>query len=81
LLRADNGLLFPDEIGGLGLDEQAMLLHALEEKVFYPTGSDREVASDLQLLLGTNRDLSAQVAAGRAREDLLARINLWIFRL
>jgi len=76
-----NGLLFLDEIGELGLDEQAMLLHALEEKVFYPMGSDREVASDFQLLVGTNRDPFAQVAAGKFREDLLARINLWTFRL
>lgn len=79
--RADNGLLFLDEIGELGLDEQAMLLHALEEKVFYPRGSDREVASDFQLLVGTNRDPFAQLAAGKFREDLLARINLWTFRL
>jgi transcriptional regulatory protein RtcR len=81
LRRADKGLLFLDEIGEMGLDEQAMLLRALEEKVFYPMGADKEVASEFQLLAGTNRDLAAQVAAGRFREDLLARINLWTFRL
>ena len=82
LLRAaDKGLLFLDEIGDLGIDEQAMLLRALEEKVFLPLGSDREMKSDFQLLAGTHRDLSSLVAQGRFREDLLTRINLWSFRL
>lgn len=82
LLRsADGGLLFLDEIGELGLDEQAMLLRALEDKRFLPVGSDTEVASDFQLIAGTNRDLSEDVRKGRFREDLLARINLWSFRL
>ncbi len=82
LLRAaDGGLLFLDEIGELGLDEQAMLLRALEEKRFLPLGSDVEATSDFRLIAGTNRDLSDAVRRGRFREDLLARINLWTFRL
>src|SRR6059036_733511 len=82
LLRtADAGVLFLDEIGELGLDEQAMLLRALEEKTFLPLGSDRESSSDFQLIAGTNRDLFAAVREGRFREDLLARINLWTFSL
>jgi transcriptional regulatory protein RtcR len=82
LLRsANNGLLFLDEIGELGLDEQAMLLRALEEKRFLPLGSDRELSSDFQLIAGTNRDLSVAVRDGRFRDDLLSRINLWTFRL
>lgn len=81
LRRADNGLLFLDEIGELGLDEQAMLLRALEEKRFLPVGSDREVRSDFQLIAGTNRDLFARAQAGEFREDLLARLNLWTFEL
>jgi len=82
LLRtADGGMLFLDEIGELGDDEQAMLLRAVEEKHFLPVGSDREVESDFQLVAGTNRDLAAEVAKGRFREDLLSRINLWTFRL
>ena len=82
LLRAaDKGVLFLDEIGELGLDEQAMLLRAIEAKRFLPVGSDREVGSDFQLLAGTNRDLRKAVAEGRFREDLLARINLWTFDL
>lgn len=82
LLRtAHKGVLFLDEIGELGLDEQAMLLKAVEEKRFYPMGSDREVASDFELIAGTNRDLRTEVAAGRFREDLYARINLWSYQL
>ncbi|MGI9476549.1 MAG: RNA repair transcriptional activator RtcR [Hyphomicrobiaceae bacterium] len=82
LLRAaDKGLLFLDEIGELGADEQAMLLRAIEEKRFLPVGADREIASDFLLIAGTNRDLGAEVHAGRFREDLLARLDLWTYRL
>lgn len=82
LLRsAHRGLLFLDEIGELGLDEQAMLLRALEEKRFLPVGSDREVESDFQLIAGTNRDLGLRVIEGRFRDDLFARLNLWTYRL
>jgi transcriptional regulatory protein RtcR len=82
LLRAaDKGVLFLDEVGELGLDEQAMLLQALEEKTFLPLGSDDEAHSNFQLIAGTNRDLFAAVRHGRFREDLLARINLWTFSL
>ncbi|HEX8339794.1 MAG TPA: RNA repair transcriptional activator RtcR [Tepidisphaeraceae bacterium] len=82
LLRAaDRGMLFLDEIGELALDEQAMLLRALEEKRFLPVGSDKEATSDFQLIAGTNRDLIADVRHGRFRDDLFARINLWTFAL
>ncbi len=79
LRKADRGMLFLDEIGELGLDEQAMLLRAVEEKTFRPMGSDREVKSDFLLLAGTNRDLAARAREGRFRDDLLARIELWTF--
>lgn len=81
LLSAHEGMLFLDEIGELGLDEQAMLLRAIEEKRFFPLGSDSEVKSDFQLIGGTNRDLSDAVRTGQFREDLFARINLWTFHL
>ncbi len=74
-------MLFLDEIGELGNDEQAMLLRALEEKTFLPLGSDREAHSDFQLIAGTNRDLLSAVRESRFREDLLCRINLWTFTL
>lgn len=81
LKSADKGVLFLDEIGELGTDEQAMLLRAVEEKCFQPVGSDEMTKSDFQLIAGTNRDLNKQVTDGAFREDLLARINLWDFRL
>ncbi|QDV06091.1 Nif-specific regulatory protein [Planctomycetes bacterium Poly30] len=82
LLRAAHGgALFLDEIGELGLDEQAMLLRAIEEKSFLPVGSDDPVSSSFQLIAGTNRDLGAEVREGNFREDLLARIDLWTFEL
>ena len=81
LREADGGLLFLDEIGELGLDEQAMLLRAVEEKAFSPFGSDKTVQSDFQLIAGTNRDLHDLVNQQKFREDLQARINLWTFAL
>jgi len=82
LLRsAHGGLLFLDEIGELGQDEQAMLLKAIEEKRFLPFGGDSEVESDFQLIAGTVRDLRRWVQEGRFREDLFARINLRTYDL
>ncbi|AIE68162.1 MULTISPECIES: RNA repair transcriptional activator RtcR [Klebsiella] len=81
LREADGGVLFLDEIAELGLDEQAMLLKAIEEKTFFPFGSDKEVHSDFQLIAGTHRDMQQWVAEGRFREDLYARINMWRFAL
>ena len=81
LKEADGGLIFLDEIGELGMDEQAMLLRALEDRTFLPLGSDTPVRSEFQLIAGTNRDLRERVAEGRFRDDLLARINLWTFDL
>ena len=81
LKSADGGVLFLDEIGELGLDEQAMILRAIEEKRFMPVGSDKEAASNFQLIAGTNADLDAAVAQGLFRKDLYARLNLWTFIL
>jgi len=81
LKSADGGILFLDEVGELGLDEQAMLLRALEDHRFLPVGGDREVHSDFQLIAGTNRKLGERVQEGLFREDLLARIDVWSFAL
>lgn len=81
LKSADRGVLFLDEIGELGLDEQAMCLRAIEDKRFLPVGADRESSADFQLLAGTNRDLGEDVRKGKFREDLFARLNLWTFQL
>jgi transcriptional regulatory protein RtcR len=81
LKTADNGMLFLDEVGELGLDEQSMLLRAVEEKQFLSVGSDTEAHSDFQLICGTNRDLFQDVLDKKFREDLLSRINLWTFEM
>ncbi len=82
LLRsANNGMLFLDEVDELGLDEQAMILRALEDKKFYPVGSDTQSSSHFQLIAGTTIDLVEAVAKGTFREDLLARINMWSYAL
>lgn len=81
LKEADGGVVFLDEIAELGLDEQAMLLRAIEDRRFLPMGSDRETHSNFQLIAGSNRDLRARVREGSFRDDLLARIDLWTFEL
>jgi transcriptional regulatory protein RtcR len=81
LKSADKGVLFLDEIGELGDDEQAMLLRAVEERTFLSVGADRPVTSEFQLIAGTNRDLSVETLRGRFRADLFSRINLWTFEL
>ena len=82
LLRtAHKGLLFLDEIGELGLDEQAMLLKAVEESASSRSAATMKSQSDFQLIAGTNRDLAREVVAGKFREDLFARINLWTYQL
>ena len=78
LKEADGGIVFLDEIGELPMEAQAMLLKAIEEKTFRPLGASRDEHSDFQLICGTNRDLGD---AHRFRPDLLARIDLWSFRL
>jgi transcriptional regulatory protein RtcR len=75
-------VLFLDEIGELGLDEQAMCLRAIEEKRFLPMGSDRTV--DLRLPASSpapTRICRSACARARFREDLFARLNLWTFQL
>ncbi len=81
LREADDGLLFLDEIGELGVEEQAMLLNAIETKHFFPLGSDKEVSSNFQLIAGTNQNLWQMVGEGRFREDLIARLDLWTYHL
>jgi transcriptional regulatory protein RtcR len=81
LREADGGVLFLDEIDELGLDEQAMILHAIETGKYFPLGSDFEVTSRFHLIAGAGRDLAKLVADGKFRADLFARLNLWTFNL
>ncbi len=75
LEAADGGTIFCDEIGELPLAVQAKLLRALETKRIVRVGSTEERAVDFRLVAATNRDLSAEVKAGRFRQDLLFRIG------
>lgn len=79
--QADGGILFLDEIGELPLDVQAKLLKVLEEHTFTRVGGEETLTSNFILISGTNRDLEADVANHRFRDDLLQRINLWTFRM
>ena len=79
--EADKGVLFLDEIGELGLEEQAMLLKAIEEKSYQQEGSETSLKSDFYLIAGTNRDLAEEARKGKFRADLLARIETWHFQL
>ncbi|MEM9556170.1 MAG: sigma-54 dependent transcriptional regulator [Acidobacteriota bacterium] len=73
---ADGGVLFLDEIGELRLDVQAKLLRAIEGHPFRRVGGERELRSDFRLVTATHKDLAAEVAAGRFRQDLYYRIRV-----
>src|SRR5690606_13579203 len=75
------GTLFIDEIGELAGPLQAKLLRVLEDGSLRRIGSLKERRVDVRLLAATNRDLEAEVAAGRFREDLYYRINVMSLKL
>ncbi|HYO76130.1 MAG TPA: sigma-54 dependent transcriptional regulator [Thermoanaerobaculia bacterium] len=78
---AGEGTLFLDEIGEMEPTVQARLLKALEEKRFRRVGGLRDLRADFRLIAATNRDLQAEVAAGRFRNDLYYRLNVVRLRM
>ena len=79
--RANGGTLFLDEIAELDYAAQSLLLRFLESGAFRPIGSDRETAGDVRVIAATNRDPLEEVRAGRLREDLYYRLQVFPVRL
>lgn len=73
---AEGGTLFLDELGDMPVMMQVKLLRVLQEKVFVPVGSNREIEANVRVIAATNRPLEQMIQEGRFREDLFYRLNV-----
>ena len=78
---ADGGTLFLDEIGDMSLSAQAKVLRALQENCITPVGSGKSISVNVRVLAATNKDLKAEIAAGRFREDLYHRLSVIVIEV
>jgi two-component system nitrogen regulation response regulator NtrX len=74
---AHKGTLFLDEIGDMSLKTQAKILRILQEQSFERVGGDRSINVDVRVIVATNKDLKQEITAGRFRQDLFYRLNVF----
>ena len=74
--RAHGGTLFLDEVADMPLETQGKIVRALQEQTFERVGGSRRVEVDVRVVASSNRELAAEIAAGRFREDLFYRLNV-----
>jgi two-component system, NtrC family, response regulator AtoC len=78
---ANNGTLFVDEVGDMGLSIQAKILRALETGTFMKLGDTKETRVDIRFIFATNKELKNEIEEGKFRKDLFFRMNAFIITL